>query len=53
MVDKRFVINAKCAEEGIQLHRLPFKGKQKHLRVEDGFQNSEIARACVRVEQSI
>lgn len=53
MVDKRFVIDAKCAEKGIKLHRLSFKGKQKHLRVEDGFQNSEIARAYVRVEQTI
>lgn len=53
MVDKGFLIDAECAEKGIKLHRHPFLGKQKQLSVEDGFQNSEIARARVHVERAI
>lgn len=43
MVDKGFLIKKECLDRGLILHRPPFLGKNKQLKLEDGMFNTEIA----------
>ncbi|XP_011860036.1 PREDICTED: uncharacterized protein LOC105557402 [Vollenhovia emeryi] len=53
MVDKGFLIEAECAQRGIDLIRPPFLAKQKQFTTSDVCHTKKIAAARIHVERAI